>query len=53
VAVLPPEADKGLKVPVRPLAAAGGGGLALAGLLAGLRSRRRMALGPVQDLPID
>ena len=38
---------------VKPLAAAGGAGLGLAGLVAGLRSRRRLALGPVQDMPVD
>ena len=53
VAVLPAKGKKGLHVPVKPLAAAGGGGLALTGLVAGLRSRRRLALGPVHDMPVD
>src|SRR5205823_4627075 len=38
VALLPAEKKKGSGLPVKPLAAAGGGGLALAGLVAGLRS---------------
>lgn len=54
VAVLPAEdPGKGRALPVKPLAAAGGGGLALAGLLAGLRSRRRLSLGQVENLPVD
>ena len=53
VALLPAEKKKGSGLPVKPLAAAGGGGLALAGLVAGLKSRRRLALGPVRDMPVD
>ena len=53
VALLPAEKKKGSGLPVKPLAAAGGGGLALAGLAAGLKSRRRLALGPLQDMPVD
>ncbi|MGH8973816.1 MAG: Ig-like domain-containing protein, partial [Acidimicrobiia bacterium] len=52
VALLPQEEKKGREVPVKPLAAAGGGGVALAGLLAGLASRRRHALGPLDDSPL-
>ena len=53
VALLPAEKHKGPGLPVKPLAAAGGAGLGLAGLVAGLRSRRRLALGPVEDMPVD
>lgn len=52
VAVLPADRRPGSRLPVVPLAAAGGGGLALAGLIAGLSARRRHRLGPIEDTAI-